>query len=180
MTTRTDQELDTGTVDMGHHYERVCTDADEDGYSIEGGGCGELDCDDLDPNANPGMEEIPRNGTDDDCDPFTPDAQPWSVATPAEASSLGIGSGAGSAALNVMATILIPMAIVFALRIVRGRIQAMKPVPRESGMCFDDRTDCVEGLSVLSEIAIFLENGWPSAFVSRRRNDQWNGSRKAQ
>jgi hypothetical protein len=46
----------------------VCTDADGDGYAIEGGGCGAVDCDDADPNVNPGADEVCDNGIDDDCD----------------------------------------------------------------------------------------------------------------
>jgi len=45
-----------------------CTDLDEDGYAIEGDTCGEIDCDDLDAAVNPGQEEVPGNGIDDDCD----------------------------------------------------------------------------------------------------------------
>jgi hypothetical protein len=45
-----------------------CTDADEDGYSVEGGDCGPVDCNDSDAAVNPGANEVCDNGVDDDCD----------------------------------------------------------------------------------------------------------------
>jgi len=54
------------------------TDADGDGFLDEG--CGGVDCDDGDPAINPGAEEIPFNGIDDDCNATTPD-EPGGCAT---------------------------------------------------------------------------------------------------
>ncbi len=45
-----------------------CTDGDGDGYAVEGGVCGEVDCDDSNPAVHPGTAEICTNGVDDDCD----------------------------------------------------------------------------------------------------------------
>ena len=45
-------------------------DEDDDGFPAT------EDCDDRDPEINPGMEEIPGNGVDDDCNPATPDEIP--------------------------------------------------------------------------------------------------------
>jgi len=46
----------------------VCTDADGDGFAVEGGACGPVDCDDTNPNVNPAAPEICTDGIDNDCD----------------------------------------------------------------------------------------------------------------
>ncbi len=45
----------------------TCTDSDGDGYSLEGGDCGPVDCDDTDPDNYPGNSEV-CDGQDNDCD----------------------------------------------------------------------------------------------------------------
>jgi hypothetical protein len=45
----------------------VCTDMDVDGYSIEGGSCGPIDCDDNNADINPGAVEICDDGIDNNC-----------------------------------------------------------------------------------------------------------------
>ncbi|MFC1890031.1 MopE-related protein [Thermodesulfobacteriota bacterium] len=50
----------------------LCTDADEDGFSIQGEGCGEIDCDDDDPLTYPGADEV-CDGLDNDCDEVIPE-----------------------------------------------------------------------------------------------------------
>ena len=50
-----------------------CTDVDGDYYAIEGDACGQADCDDADPNINPGVSERGPagncdDGKDNDCD----------------------------------------------------------------------------------------------------------------
>jgi hypothetical protein len=53
----------------------ICNDSDEDGYGAPGApscpGGSELDCNDANPDVNPGMPERCRNGIDDDCDGST-------------------------------------------------------------------------------------------------------------
>lgn len=60
---------DSGAFEVGA---APCTDADQDGYSVEGGACGAVDCNDANASVNPGATEVPLNGIDDDCNPLTP------------------------------------------------------------------------------------------------------------
>lgn len=45
-----------------------CTDADADGFAIEGGDCGPLDCDDDSPAVNPDAAELCGDAIDNNCD----------------------------------------------------------------------------------------------------------------
>jgi hypothetical protein len=49
-----------------------CTDDDKDGYAVEGGICGAVDCDDNNSTINPGASEL-CDGLDNDCNAATPD-----------------------------------------------------------------------------------------------------------
>jgi len=49
----------------------ACTDNDKDGYSTNGGACGDVDCNDNNANVNPGVvekDDLCSNTVDDDCD----------------------------------------------------------------------------------------------------------------
>lgn len=131
-TTRTDQEFDVGTVDMGYHYPRFCLDQDEDGYSIQGGACGQVDCDDFNPDVNPGAAEGPRgdascgDGLDNDCDGLAdlqdPDCKSdggYSAVANAEAATYGEQTLSVSGLCNAWALLLLPAGVVIVWTTVR-------------------------------------------------------------
>ena len=62
-----------GLVDTDAECVNPCTDADGDGYAVEGGACGLVDCDDGDDRMSPGINESDfagncDDGLDNDCD----------------------------------------------------------------------------------------------------------------
>ena len=130
LTTRTDQELDTAVVDMGYHYAQICTDEDADGYSTEGGACGDIDCNDGNPNVNPDVVESSAagncaDGIDNDCDESTdadPECNVGPCAASVEASTLGAGPDyVGSDAGKHVAYFLMPVGALIAIRIWRRK-----------------------------------------------------------
>jgi hypothetical protein len=72
---RIDSSTWAGVIDSNIVKFSLLADADEDGYYYPEpyGAHLEADCDDGEPNVNPGMSEIPGNGLDDDCNPATSD-----------------------------------------------------------------------------------------------------------
>jgi hypothetical protein len=48
-----------------------CTDNDGDGYSVEGGSCGAMDCDDGNADVNPGALEVCGDNIDNNCNGST-------------------------------------------------------------------------------------------------------------
>ena len=51
---------------LGQSCQR-CTDSDGDGYAVEGGRCGEIDCDDTNAGVNPVADEVCDDGVDNNC-----------------------------------------------------------------------------------------------------------------
>jgi len=81
-------------------------DADGDGYSS---GC---DCDETNPDVNPGQTEIPGNGLDDDCDPSTGDGPVCGTM---------VRTGGTGTDLNLLPVLLLPLGMVFLMKGLRRR-----------------------------------------------------------
>ncbi|MBI4710178.1 MAG: matrixin family metalloprotease [Nitrospirae bacterium] len=62
-----DNDCDSLTDNADSDCVILCTDNDSDGYALEGGDCGLVDCDDTNAAVNPGATEI-CDGLDNDCD----------------------------------------------------------------------------------------------------------------
>ncbi len=98
-----------------------CTDGDEDGYNIEGGPCGPVDCNDIDATINPGVEEGPAGEAvcsdteDNDCDGASDGADSgciqgggWRAAAQAEAAALRSANHNQSQCINLVLMIIVP------------------------------------------------------------------------
>jgi hypothetical protein len=84
-------------------------DDDGDGYTEY-----ELDCDDANPEVNPGAVEVPFNGIDDDCNPYTPG---WGV----PASIINAEYKESSDRVNVVFLVSLPVGAVLLLKSLRRR-----------------------------------------------------------
>ncbi len=62
--------------------EVACTDMDTDGYAIEGGSCGPIDCDDNNASVNPGAVEVCSDAVDNNCNGLTDTADMNAVDCP--------------------------------------------------------------------------------------------------
>ncbi|MEA3277866.1 MAG: Ig-like domain-containing protein [Pseudomonadota bacterium] len=59
-----------------------CTDADNDGFSQEGGACGPVDCNDADGSVNPAATEVCTDGVDNNCNGLTDAEDPTAQGCP--------------------------------------------------------------------------------------------------
>jgi lysyl endopeptidase len=111
-----------------HHIAVGCSDEDGDGY---GGMASPLctypeeDCDDTDPDVNPGVTEDCSNGIDDDCDGLADNADsecgapPWGSASTVQASAAGVQTKSNAGIHNTLAVLLVPMGMLLLLRLRR-------------------------------------------------------------
>lgn len=84
----------------GPSVQAACTDADGDGYSPDGAGCGLLDCNDANAGVHPGATER-CNAADDDCD-LAVDEEPVASASCATACTATATCTAGSCVTTPM------------------------------------------------------------------------------
>jgi len=120
-----------GLVDM-EDQDCLCNDADGDGYGAPASvTCGhpELDCDDTNPDVNPGAAEICTGGFDEDCDGLIDcddvldcPAGTWGPC-PGNVTSSTVGGDPFSRSwrINNLSLLLIPIGAVIALRIIRRK-----------------------------------------------------------
>jgi hypothetical protein len=80
-TTQKDQFL-AGNYDYFCPAGPSCTDTDGDGYALEGGACGQVDCDDSDTAVHPGATENCTDGVDNNCNGLIDAQDPAAVGCP--------------------------------------------------------------------------------------------------
>jgi len=99
-----------------------CIDNDVDGFgSPPCRHCPDArgDCDDTDPEVNPGATEILKNGKDDDCNQGTPDSMSYPATANTIAASFGRNSLVGSGVCNSLILLLVPVGAIIFMRIRR-------------------------------------------------------------
>jgi hypothetical protein len=115
-----------------------CTDGDEDTYYVDGGGCGPADCNDADPDINPGVGEGPpgdpscSDGKDNNCNGVKDAADPgcsndpggWGGAAIADAAGMDRESQRRSDRVNLFLLLLVPLSAIFVWRFRRRRARA--------------------------------------------------------
>jgi len=83
-----------GLTDSSDPACSACTDADNDGFAVEGGVCGPMDCDDANPAIHPNQAEVCGDGIDNDCNGLIDASDPLcAICTDADGDGyFGVGS----------------------------------------------------------------------------------------